>query len=65
MWASKRGGIQLLTQEYEGRHCDVTIMPWKGEETVLSSCAKILRNVSIPEFIVRTRVRRVENKGLR
>ncbi|CAN0254525.1 unnamed protein product, partial [Laminaria digitata] len=56
VWASKRGGIQLLTQEYEGRHCDVTITPWKGEENVLSSFAKMLMNVSIPEFLVMVKV---------
>eukprot|EP00752_Nemacystus_decipiens_P007607 g6798.t1 len=54
VWASKRGGIQLLTQEYEGRHCDVTITPWKGEENMLSSFAKMLKNVSTDEFRVMT-----------
>ncbi|CBN75175.1 conserved unknown protein [Ectocarpus siliculosus] len=54
VWASKRGGIQLLTQEYEGRHCDVTITPWKGEENVLSSFAKMLKNVNTEEFHVMT-----------
>lgn len=56
VWASKRGGIQLLTQEYEGRHCDVTITPWEGEESILSSFAKMLSNVSIPEFLVMVEV---------
>lgn len=45
-------------QEYEGRHCDVTITPWKEEENMLSSFAKMLKNVSTDEFLVMTIVRR-------
>lgn len=50
IWATRRGGIQLLTQEYEGRHCDVTIMPWEGTETLVSSFAKMLNNIGRREF---------------
>jgi TAG lipase / steryl ester hydrolase / phospholipase A2 / LPA acyltransferase len=50
VWATRRGGIQLLTQEYEGRHCDVTITPWEGHESVLSSFVKMLSNPSRREF---------------
>lgn len=63
MWASKRGGIQLLTQEYEGRHCDVTITPWEGEENIFSSFAKMLKNVSITEFLTMSRVRALGDGG--
>ena len=42
------------TQEYEGRHCDVTITPWKGGENMLSSFAKMLKNVNTDEFRVMT-----------
>ncbi|CAN0440829.1 unnamed protein product, partial [Discosporangium mesarthrocarpum] len=51
VWASKRGGIQLLTQEYEGRHCDVTITPWEGHESILSSFMKMLCNVTNQGFV--------------
>lgn len=44
----------VVRQEYEGRHCDVTITPWKGEENVLSSFAKMLKNVNTEEFHVMT-----------
>lgn len=50
VWATRRGGIQLLTQEYEGRHCDVTITPWEGNESVLSAFAKMLSNPDRREF---------------
>ncbi len=36
----------MCMQEYDGRHCDVTILPWDGYETILSSTSKILRNFS-------------------
>ncbi|KAG5189830.1 acyl transferase/acyl hydrolase/lysophospholipase [Tribonema minus] len=50
IWATRRGGIQLLTQEYEGRDSDVTISPWEGHETLLSSFSKMLSNPSRREF---------------
>lgn len=28
VWSARRGVTQMLTQEYEGRGVDVTIMPW-------------------------------------
>lgn len=46
--------VSWCTQEYEGRHCDVTITPWKGEENMLSSFAKMLKNVNTDEFRVMT-----------
>lgn len=46
--------VLRLLQEYEGRHCDVTITPWTGEENLLSSFAKMLKNVNNEEFRVMT-----------
>lgn len=43
-----------VVQEYEGRHCDVTITPWEGGENMLSSFAKMLKNVGTDEFRVMT-----------
>lgn len=28
VWSARRGLTQTLTQDYEGRETDVTIMPW-------------------------------------
>ncbi|CAM9458445.1 unnamed protein product [Chrysoparadoxa australica] len=56
IWATNRGGIQLLTQEYEGRHMDVTITPWQGQETILSSFFKMLTNPSKEEFVQMCRI---------
>jgi hypothetical protein len=29
-WGNKRGLIQALTQDYNGRDCDITISPWSN-----------------------------------
>ncbi|CAM9431088.1 unnamed protein product [Phaeothamnion confervicola] len=50
VWATRRGGIQLLTQEYEGRHTDITITPWEGKESVASSFLRMLTNPTKAEF---------------
>lgn len=45
-WSSRRGFIQLLTQDYEGRDNDVTIMPWSGHISpmvALMSAIKVCR----------------------
>lgn len=53
-----------MLQEYEGRHCDVTITPWKGEENMLSSFAKMLKNVNNEEFRVMTIVSVTKNVAI-
>ena len=50
-WSAKRGFTQLLTQDYEGRSHDITIMPWKGEHTVVSAFACLIRNNDAREFL--------------
>lgn len=42
-WATRRGLVQTLLQEYEGREKDVTIMPWKGHINVIQACMSILK----------------------
>ena len=50
-WSAKRGFTQLLTQDYEGRSNDITIMPWKGEHTVVSAFACLIKNNDATEFL--------------
>jgi predicted acylesterase/phospholipase RssA len=48
-WSAKRGLAQTLTQEYEGREMDVTIMPWAGHIsafTALTSAIKVCFTIS-------------------
>jgi TAG lipase/steryl ester hydrolase/phospholipase A2/LPA acyltransferase len=42
VWSTKRGITQTLTQDYEGRDNDITIMPWAGHtNTVVALCSAI------------------------
>ena len=43
IWASRRGLAQLLTQEYEGREQDITVMPWKDHISLPYAFAVIIR----------------------
>uniref|UniRef100_A0A7S2XZ06 Uncharacterized protein n=1 Tax=Fibrocapsa japonica TaxID=94617 RepID=A0A7S2XZ06_9STRA len=49
-WSTRRGFSQIITQEYQGRDCDITISPWSGYETVLSAFMKMLANPSKQEY---------------
>ena len=49
-WSSRRGVGQLLTQEYEGRDCDVSIMPWKGAMSIGMAFASLMKNPSLEDF---------------
>ena len=49
-WSSKRGFAQLVTQEYEGRDHDVTIMPWKGHLNAWSAFTNIIFNPTSEEY---------------
>ena len=51
VWSARRGFTQLLTQDYEGRECDVTIMPWKGAHTAMSAFMVLIKNTSPEEFL--------------
>jgi len=49
-WSARRGFSTLLTQDYEGRDEDITIMPWKGHRTALSSFAYLIKNPTVEEY---------------
>lgn len=50
MWSYRRGLTQVLTQEYVGRDCDITIMPWKGHVSLPRALFMLLRNPSPEDF---------------
>lgn len=43
VWSGRRGVAQTLTQEYEGRGSDVTIMPWEGHMSSLSALMSAIK----------------------
>lgn len=49
-WSAKRGFFQTLTQDYEGRENDVTIMPWIGDINAFTAFASILKNPTEAEY---------------
>lgn len=49
-WTVKRGIFQTITQDYEGRESDVTIMPWVGDLDVVTAFLSILKNPTIAEY---------------
>ena len=50
VWSARRGLTSLLTQDYEGRDEDITIMPWRGHQTALSAFTNLMRNPSVEEY---------------
>eukprot|EP01034_Spumella_vulgaris_P025151 gene25151-31574_t len=50
-WSSKRGLAQTLTQEYEGRESDITIMPWVGHITAFQALTSAIHNPTVPEYL--------------
>lgn len=50
VWSTKRGAFQTLTQDYEGRENDVTIMPWVGHINPVIAFLSILKNPSVQEY---------------
>jgi len=50
-WSTRRGVGQLLTQEYEGRDSDITILPWQGFESIPGAFLKMVSNPSKEDFI--------------
>lgn len=50
VWSNRRGIIQTLTQEYEGREGDVTIMPWAGHISPLTALMSAIKNPTPEEF---------------
>lgn len=49
-WSSRRGFAQILTQEYEGREQDITIMPWKGHLTAFTAFLNLIKNPTVQEY---------------
>jgi len=47
---SRRIGAQFFVQEYEGRDCDVSLIPWLGHRGLFSALLHALYNPSEPEF---------------
>ena len=50
-WSARRGITQLLTQDYEGRDIDITIMPWRGDHSVFSAFMSLIKNNSAERFL--------------
>lgn len=46
----RRGLHQILTQEYEGRDKDVTIMPWRGHLSMFGAFFNLIRNPTGKEY---------------
>jgi predicted acylesterase/phospholipase RssA len=44
-------GTQVLTQEYEGRECDISMVPWLGHRSVFSASLHAIYNPSKEEFL--------------
>ena len=49
-WTLKRGLGQLLTQDYEGKDTDISIMPWKGHMSITKAFFSLIKNPSNEEF---------------
>mmetsp|Transcript_11158 Transcript_11158/g.26811 ORF Transcript_11158/g.26811 Transcript_11158/m.26811 type:complete len:851 (-) Transcript_11158:60-2612(-) len=47
---SRRLGVQIFVQEYEGRDCDVSLIPWLGHRGLFSALLHALYNPSKREF---------------
>eukprot|EP01038_Epipyxis_sp_PR26KG_P015029 gene15029-20222_t len=51
VWSSRRGFTQTLTQEYEGRENDITIMPWIGHISVPRALLSAIKNPTTEEYM--------------
>lgn len=41
---------QVITQEYEGRNCDISLIPWRGHRNLCSAFLHLIYNPSEKEF---------------
>ena len=55
-WSARRGLHQLLTQEYTGRESDITIMPWKGQLSLIEAFGQVIKNPTVEEYLEVIRV---------
>eukprot|EP00520_Triparma_pacifica_P014885 CAMPEP_0118656336 /NCGR_PEP_ID=MMETSP0785-20121206/13438_1 /TAXON_ID=91992 /ORGANISM="Bolidomonas pacifica, Strain CCMP 1866" /LENGTH=633 /DNA_ID=CAMNT_0006549195 /DNA_START=379 /DNA_END=2280 /DNA_ORIENTATION=+ len=52
LWELRRGFFtQLLTQEYEGRDCDITINPWVNHRSLISAFLHCIYNPTNEDFM--------------
>lgn len=51
LFETERGaGTQFFTQEYEGRSCDISLVPWSGHRGLFSAMLHVIYNPSKEEF---------------
>lgn len=51
LFATQRDiGAQFFTQEYEGRECDISLIPWHSHRSLLSAFLHLLYNPSTEEY---------------
>ena len=51
LFATQRDiGAQFFTQEYEGRDCDISLIPWKSHRGLWSAFMHCLYNPTLEEF---------------
>lgn len=51
LFATQRDiGAQFFTQEYEGRECDISLIPWKSHRGLFSAFMHCLYNPNLDEF---------------
>ena len=52
LFATQRDiGTQFFTQEYEGRECDISLIPWHSHRGLFSAFMHCLHNPSMDEFL--------------
>jgi len=45
-WSNRRGLVQALTQDYEGRDYDITIMPWYNHISPFTAISSVIKVTS-------------------
>lgn len=43
-------GTQILTQEYEGRECDISLIPWRNHQGIIGALLHMLYNPTSKDF---------------
>lgn len=49
-FGGRRTYTQILTQEYEGRDVDVSIMPWRGSISIFQAFLSLIKNPTLEEY---------------
>mmetsp|Transcript_795 Transcript_795/g.1203 ORF Transcript_795/g.1203 Transcript_795/m.1203 type:complete len:869 (-) Transcript_795:244-2850(-) len=50
VWSNRRGFVQTLTQDYEGRDVDVTINPWSQHISAFTALRSAIHNPTLEEY---------------